>query len=108
MAIKGCCVLLAVLALAGCAPVGLLYSNTITPYSEEFHATPVGTKTCTVKENQIKEPVTGYSISAAWTTSYLLQQAKQAGISDIDYIDKRTLSILNGLYKRETFIIHGD
>jgi TRL-like protein family len=108
MAIKPCCLLPALLALAGCAPVGLLYSNTVIPYSEEFHVTPVGTKTCAIKANQIKEPVTGYGVSAEWTTSYLLREAKKAGISDIDYIDKRTLSILNGLYKRETLIVHGD
>lgn len=94
--------------LTGCAPVGLLYSNTVIPYSEEFNATPVGTKSCTIKANKIKEPVTGYSISAEWTTSYILQEAKKAGISQIDYIDKHTLSILNGLYKHETLIVHGE
>ena len=94
--------------LTGCAPVGLLYSNTVVPYSEEFNATSVGSKSCTIKANQIKEPVTGYSLSAEWTTSYILQEAKKAGISDIDYIDKRTLSILNGLYRHETLIVHGD
>ncbi len=89
-------------------PVDLFYSHTGIPYSEEFLGTPVGIKTCVIKANQIKEPVTGYSLSAEWPTSYLLQEVKKAGISEIDYIDKRTLSILNGLYKRETLIIHGD
>ena len=108
MAIKKFGALLALTTLAGCAPVGLIYSNTVTPYSEEFDATSVGTKSCAIKANQIKEPVTGYSLSAEWTTSYILQEARKAGISDIYYIDKRTLKILNGLYKHETLIVHGE
>ena len=99
---------LAALVLAGCSPRGLLYSNTVEPYSWEFHRTPVGTKQCVVNDYRLKEPVTGYSISAEWTSSYLLREAKKAGIRDIYYIDKHTLSLLNGLYKRDSYIIYGN
>ena len=94
--------------LAGCTPTALLYSNTISPFSEEFNRTPVGTKSCVINAYEVKDPITGYNLSAQWSTSKILEKAHQAGISEIYYIDKRTLSILNGLYRRETLIVHGD
>ena len=107
-AIKTLGLLLAALTLGGCSPKAYLYSNTVEPYSQEFDNTPVGSKRCVVNDYQLKEPVTGYNISAEWTGSYLLREAKKAGISNIYYIDKRTLSLLNGLYKRDSYIIYGN
>ena len=103
--IKSVCALLGVLVLAGC---GLIYTNTVVPFSKEFKATQVGTKRCVIINHQVKEPVTGYNLYAEWTTSYILDEARKAGIKDINYIDKKTLSILAGIYKRESLIIYGD
>lgn len=106
---KGACALLLALLLAGCAlPPGLIYSNTSAPYSSKFSETPVGTKRCVIKSHQIKEPVTGRSIYAEWSTDLILREARKAGIKEIYYIDKRTLSILLGIYKREALLVYGD
>jgi len=104
-AIKGICSLLAAFLLAGC---GLIYSNTVVPYSTGFNETPIGTKSCVIKNYQIKEPVTGYSMYAEWSTSFILEEARKEGITNIYYMDKKTLSILNDIFKRESLIVYGD
>jgi hypothetical protein len=100
--------LLGVLLLTGCAPFGLIFTNTVVPYSKEFKGTQVGTKRCVINNYQVKEPVTGFNLYAEWSTSFILDEARKAGIKDIYYIDKKTLSILGGVYKRESLIIYGD
>ena len=67
----------------------------------------MGPKTCAIRADKIKEPLAGYSLTAEWTTGSLLQAAKEAGITRINYIDQQILSIRGGLYKRETPIVHG-
>jgi hypothetical protein len=108
-ATKGACSLLLALLLAGCGlPRGLIYSNTTVPYSSEFSETPVGTKHCVIRSHQIKEPVTGRSIYAEWSADLILREAQKAGVKEIYYMDKRTLSILVGIYKRESLLVYGD
>lgn len=108
--IKGVVSLLLFLLLCGCAKmqIALLYSNTVAPYSEEFAATPTGSKRCVINTHEIKDPLSGYSLTAEWSTSKILEQAHQAGIKKIDYIDLKTISILNGVYRRESLIVYGD
>lgn len=74
----------------------------------KLDATPAGTKRCVITSHQIKEPVTAGSIRVEWTSSFILSEARKAGIKDIYYMDKRTLSVLLGIYKRESLIIYGD
>jgi len=107
-AIKAARLLLVALVLAGCAPLGLLYSNTVVPYSKKFSETPIGTKSCVIDLHQIKEPISGYNIYAEWSWRYILNEAQKAGIRDIYYMDKKTLSILFGTYKHESLLIYGD
>jgi hypothetical protein len=94
--------------VSGCAPKGIIYSDTVVPYTKNFSLTPVGSKKCEVQKYQLKEPVTGYNITAEWTTDYILNKAHDAGIKEINYIDKRTISVLMDVYKRETLIVYGN
>jgi hypothetical protein len=80
----------------------------VAPYSVKFNATQAGTKRCVINDHQVKEPVTGFSIYSEWTTRYILDEARKAGIQEIYYMDIKTLSILNGVYKRESLFIYGD
>lgn len=107
-AIKGLLVLLAGLLLAGCGQIALLYSDTIAPYSHQFDQTRVGSRRCVITSHRLREPVSGRSLSAEWTTSRILDEAHKAGLTTISYIDRRTLSILLGIYRRESLIIYGD
>ncbi|HEY6873793.1 MAG TPA: hypothetical protein VI298_13805 [Geobacteraceae bacterium] len=97
--------LLAASLVTGC---GLLYTNMVEPYSAKFDRTPVGAKRCVITSHQIKEPVTGANVYVEWTASFILNEAHKAGIEKIHYMDKRTLSVLLGIYKRESLIIYGD
>ena len=101
-------IILIALLLSGCAPTGIIYSDTVFPYSKNFNTTPVGSKKCEINMHHVKEPISGYNIYVEWSTDYILTEARKAGIKDIYYIDKRIFSILKGIYKRETLIIYGD
>lgn len=108
MAIKRLSCLLLLIGLTGCGQIAVLYSNTVVPYSHEFENVPVGSKSCTINDYKLRDPVSGYSLSAEWTTRKIMEEAHKAGISRIDYIDRRTLNILFGIYRRESFIVYGD
>jgi TRL-like protein family len=100
--------LLCVSVLTGCGTFGIIYSNTVIPYSEEFRETPVGTKRCVIEDYQLSEPLTRVTLAAEWSTNYILAEAKKAGIKDVYYIDIKTVSILLGIYKNKTLIIYGN
>ena len=108
MVIKLLSVLTVVFLVAGCAPYGIIYSDTVSPYSRNFSLTSAGSKKCEIKTHQLREPFSGYNISSEWTTGYILNEARNAGIKEISYIDKQTISILLGIYKREKLIVYGD
>lgn len=108
MVIRTYLLCISALVLSGCIPSGILYTKKTAPYSREFRETPVGAKQCIIRNHQIKEPVTGYNLYTEWTSSYILDEARKAGIKDVYYVDKQTFSILFGIYKRESLIIYGD
>ena len=98
----------ALLITAGCSVPGRLYTNTTEPYTKNFDLTPVGTKTLVLKDYRLKEPISGYSISAEWTTDYILTAAGRAGITNVYYADLHTFALFLGIYKRKELIIYGD
>ena len=100
--------LLCVPVLTGCGTFGIIYSNTVVPYSQEFKETPVGTKSCVIDDYQLTEPLTRVAVAADWSTNYILVEAEKAGVKDIHYIDIKTVSILLGIYKHKSLIIYGD
>lgn len=104
-----CLLLLALLLIAqGCSVPGRLITNTTEPYTVNFDNTPVGTKKFVLNDYRLKEPITGYNISAEWTSDRILRSAKEAGITNVHYIDVHTFAIMLGIYKRKTLIIYGD
>jgi hypothetical protein len=108
MASRPTIALLGLVLLAGCAPTGILYTHRVTPYSTCFGATQAGTKKCVINQHRISEPVTGAGIHAAWTAERIRDEARKAGIQNICYMDRKTFSVLLGIYKRESLIIYGD
>ncbi len=100
-------IFLAVL-ISGCAGRGLIYTDVTVPYSKNFDSTPSGSKLCVVQRYTVKEPVSGYNITAEWDASVISAAAKQAGIKDIYYMDMRIIKIFFGIYKRETLMIYGE
>ena len=99
---------LIMLFCTSCSMDGRLYTNKVIPFSENFHETPKGSKICYVKDFKVKEPVSGYNISAEWTTSAIIEQARKAGIEKIHYADLKIFSVLLGIYSKRTLIVYGD
>ena len=87
---------------------GRLYTNKVVPYSQNFDNTKLGTKVCYISDFKIKEPFSGYNISAEWMTSSIILKAREAGISTIYYADLKVFSILSSLYTIKTLMIYGD
>jgi hypothetical protein len=108
MAIKAVLFCLAAVLVMGCSARGLLYTSTTVPYYKTFRDTPVGTKSVVVNSHRIKEPVSRLSVSGEWDTDEIMRAARKAGITDLHYIDIKTLSILLGTYRRQTLIVYGD
>jgi len=96
------------LATAGCAGQGLLYTRVVSPYSQDFHGTSTGSKTCRVNEHNLKEPFTSVDVSVLFSTSVVAEAAQAAGMTNLYYADLETLSVLKGIYERKTLIRCGD
>ena len=96
------------LTVTGCAGDGMLYTRVVHPYFPDFHATPVGSKECRVNKYTIKEPVSSANVSVSFTLRVMQETAREAGITNLYYADIETFSIMNGIYKRDTLILHGD
>jgi len=108
MVIKAVLLCLAAMLVMGCSARGLVYTNTTEPYSRTFRDTPVGGKSVVIKTYRLKEPVTRLPISGEWDSDVIMRVAREAGITDLHYIDIKTLSILLGTYRRQTLIVYGD
>jgi len=108
MAIKAALLCLVATLVMACSARGILYTSTTEPYYKTFRDTPVGTKFVIVNTHRIKEPVSRLSVSGEWDTDEIMRLAREAGITDLHYIDIKTLSILLGTYRRQTLIVYGD
>ena len=100
--------LLLMLLATSCSLDGRLYTNKVIPYSDDFNSTPVGTKVCYIDDFKVKEPITGYNVSAEWMRSNLLQEAQKAGLKKVYYADLKVFSILLGIYSKKTLIVYGE
>lgn len=108
MATKAWHLILTILLFACSAGCGILYTNTIKPYSTDFDNTPIGSKRCTINAHRFKEPVTRLGISGEWDTNNIKKAAREAGITKIYYADMQTINIVLGTYRRKTLILYGD
>lgn len=91
-----------------CAINGLLYTDIVVPVSDDFTQTPIGTKVCYIDDVKLKEPFSGFGLSAEWMSSSIYEKAREAGLEKIYYADMRILSVFRGIYKKQTLIVYGD
>lgn len=85
-----------------------MYTNKVIPFSEDFINTPRGSKVCYIHDFKIKEPISGYNVSAQWMTSSVVEKARAAGIERIYYADLKIFNILSKIYSKKTLIVYGD
>ena len=99
------------LLMAGCfAPQGLIYTKIRQPLEipPESESTPVATKECFTSLTQLKEPISGLSLSVMWSNRVVKEAAERASISELYYCDLETLSIFLGCYKRQRIYFYGN
>ena len=88
--------------------LGLLYTNTTVPLVTNMDNTPIGTKSATIDSKQIKEPISGLSLSAEWSSRAIGDAARRAGLTQINFADMHTFSILGGIWKKQTIQVWGE
>lgn len=110
MVIRGVLLFLAVMMLMACSGRGIVYSNTIKPYSKTFQNTPVGKKVVFINTQTIKTPpfLGAPGLGGEWDADEIMRLAREAGITELRHIDVKTLSFLLGTYRRQTLIVYGD
>lgn len=98
------------LLCCGCLrPRGIIYSNSTVPYYLPYEDTAVkASKSCRVDITQLKEPFSRANLSVMWTSREVKEAMRKSGMSQLNYADMRTLSILNGVYQRQRIIFYGE
>jgi len=99
---------LAALLLLGCVRSGGIYRNVITPLSKDFDNTPVGTKHCVIQGHKLKEPISGYGISAEWDANNIRKAMQKSNMTKVYYMDQRTFSIFFDIYSNKQLILYGE
>src|SRR5512145_111990 len=84
--------------LAGCGAPGRIYTDWTTPLTNDFTATPRGTRSCELDEHHLEEPVTRAGISVDWTSEVIRRAMAEAGMTRAYTADRRVISILGGIY----------
>lgn len=106
----GCGTLLWALAgLPGCSlESGRLYTDWTQPLTTDYIATRHGSRSCELDEHHLREPFSGSGVSIDWTSEVIRRAMREAGMSEAYYADRRVISVLGGIYRRTTIVIHGD
>ncbi|VAX26255.1 hypothetical protein MNBD_NITROSPIRAE01-1228 [hydrothermal vent metagenome] len=87
---------------------GCLYSDVTLPLTHNFNNTKIGAKRIVLDERSVSSRLVGADISVAWSEDLILQEAKNAGIHDLSFAERRILSVLFGTYMHHELIIYGD
>ena len=92
---------------SGCMQ-GLIYTNSTVPLVINMNNTPVGNKSAAISSKQLKEPVSGLGMSAAWNSRAIGDAAKRSGLTQINFADMHTFSIFGGIWKKQTVQVWGE
>lgn len=90
-----------VLLLAAVLFSGCVFAQIKTPYDTDLSKTTLGNKTGEASWQ-------GVLWLVAWGDGGSAAAAKEGGITTLNQMDKEILSILFGLYYKETTIVYGD
>jgi hypothetical protein len=105
--IAGLSILILLSSMTSCAP-GLLYTDIIRPECKDLRGTTLGIKSARGGSHKIEIPTTRIDLATEWRSRAIGEIAKAHGIDTVYACDKRTLSILAGLYRKREIIIYGE
>ncbi len=107
MAINNILLFVSCLLLSSCAR-GLLYTNTITPACTDMRGSTIGAATVSGGSYKIEVPTGRIDLTAEWDSRAIAEVAKRNGITKIHACDKKTFSILLGIFRKDEIIIYGE
>ena len=110
MVIKITFLCLTAVLILGCGR-GLLYTDTIKPYTKTFRNTPVGEKVVVINTESIKASIptiTPPGFSGQWDTDDIMRLAREKGMTELHHIDIKTRSFLLGTFSRKSLIVYGN
>jgi hypothetical protein len=103
---------LVVLLLAGAACTGcvrgFIYTDVTVPLDTNMAATPRGGEVGESDSRQVELPVGGMRIGAEWNTRAIGDAARAQGLKRVHYADLRTVSVLGGVWLRQTAKVWGE
>ena len=109
---SGCGLLL--IFLTGCSgflprnngPSGAVFSWVRVPFSLDLKMTPASKSAFNEQTLVIREPLSGYGLSAEVKSNAIGDIAKKNGLTEVYFADMETLSIL-GVWTTETIYVYG-
>jgi predicted ATP-grasp superfamily ATP-dependent carboligase len=90
------------LSTSGCAPVGVIYSNTTVPLDIDYDQTRLAQLSDTADTRSIQ-----YYIRVEWGDASIGHIAQEYGFEKIHYADLSTLSVL-GVWRQQFVTIYGE
>lgn len=92
---------------SGCMQ-GLIYTNSTVPLVINMNNTPVGNKSASISSKQLRDPVSGLGVSAEWKSRAIGDAAYRSDLTQINFADMHTFSILGGIWKKQTVQVRGE
>lgn len=101
--------------LSGCAsgidkPPGIrgyIFTYTREPYTSDLKDTPVTTSTGRGKVIRVKEPFSGYGVSAEFMSNAIGDIAKKQGMTQVYFADMEEFNIL-GIWRERRLHVYGE
>lgn len=84
----------------------LLFTYNKVPYTQDLDNTPVTDATGKGKVIRIKEPFSGYGISAEFNSNAVGDIARKNGLTEVYFADMQELNIL-GIYRERRLHVNG-
>lgn len=92
---------------SACAP-GFLYTDITRPECVDMRNTQLPQKTASDGTKKLEIPTTRIDLSAEWSSRAIGDIARKNDITTVHFCDRRTLSILGGIYRKQEIIIYGE
>lgn len=99
--------LLVAVLLSGCT-AGFLYTDITRPLTTNMHSTPRSIDRGKARTSELREPITGINIKAEWASRSIGDAMSNGALENGEFADIRTVSVLGGLWKRQTVVVYGE
>lgn len=91
---------------SGCV-FGAIYTNIHEPAVTNMRRTPRGIDEAKSETVQLSIPTTAANVSASWDSRAIGDAAQKQGLKEIYYADLHTISVLLGIWEKQTIEVYG-